>query len=334
LYSIKTFLFQFVNSFTSLFYTAFVKPFIASLDPCEAKGNCMYELQVMLASIFITTLIVGSSSEIAAPLLFWLLKKREIKRSVDAAVAADKDQILRRNGKLRPSTFTHQEATPFFSGGGGGQNPSSSSSSSSSSSGLLEADEMHRYDITEVEHSFIMPTYDVMLGPFGDYARLAIQFGYTTMFVQTFPLACLMSFVNNYVEMRVCAWKMSQLYKRPEPRSIENIGTWLSILEVISIIAVFVNSGLVAFTGTYTYIYVWPIRIWIFILMSAGLLFIKGLLAFVIPDVPAEVEIQLKRQKFIKSRVIENISSDDAPKKDHTRVPPRYLVGLFDNDPM
>jgi len=127
---------------------------------------------------------------------------------------------------------------------------------------------------------------------------------------------------------------MSQLYRRPDPRSIEDIGTWFSILEVISIIAVFVNAGLVAFTGTFTIIYAWPIRIWIFILMSSGLLLIKAFLAYVIPDVPAEVEIQLKRQEFIRSRVIENIGDDDGPRKEHTRVPPKYLVGLFDNDPM
>ena len=38
----KTFVFQFVNSFASLFYIAFVKPFIADLDPCIGRWASNY----------------------------------------------------------------------------------------------------------------------------------------------------------------------------------------------------------------------------------------------------------------------------------------------------
>ena len=61
-----------------------------------------------------------------------------------------------------------------------------------------------------------------------------IQFGYSSMFVTAFPLSCLMALVNNYVEIRLDAWKMLELHRRPLPRSCEDMGTWFPMLEVIS----------------------------------------------------------------------------------------------------
>lgn len=79
---------------------------------------------------------------------------------------------------------------------------------------------------------------------------MMIQFGYTTMFITSFPLAAVMAFVSNYVELRVDAWKLCQMFRRTEPRAVEDIGTWITILEVISFASILVNCGLIAFTGT------------------------------------------------------------------------------------
>lgn len=133
------------------------------------------------------------------------------------------------------------------------------------------------------------------------------------MFVAGFPLATVMSLVSNYVgkyeipfvvnclsfllsnitlEIRVDAWKLCQLSRRPEPRGIEDIGTWYdsclidihvgcmcnhvvfhrySILEITAMAAVFINSGIVAITAGNTINYTWVERTWIFIMMATGL---------------------------------------------------------------
>lgn len=44
----KTFAFTFINSFSMLFYTAFVKPYIDDIDPC--LNSCMSELSTSLVS--------------------------------------------------------------------------------------------------------------------------------------------------------------------------------------------------------------------------------------------------------------------------------------------
>lgn len=72
----KTFVFQFVNSFASLFYISFVKPYIQDFDPCTARyafffscsllsfisnsSSCMTELQTALGTIFLTRLATGN----------------------------------------------------------------------------------------------------------------------------------------------------------------------------------------------------------------------------------------------------------------------------------
>jgi hypothetical protein len=40
-----------------------------------------------------------------------------------------------------------------------------------------------------------------MLGPFTDYADASIQYGFATMFIVAYPLATVLSFVNNYIRM-------------------------------------------------------------------------------------------------------------------------------------
>lgn len=155
------------------------------------------------------------------------------------------------------------------------------------------------------------------------------------MFIVAFPLATVMAFVNNYVEMRVEAWKLCQLCRRPEPRSCEDIGTWASIVEIMGVAAVLINAGLVAFTGSVAFNYTWPSRVWIFICMSGGILFTKFYLGIAIPDVSTEVEIQLARQDFIVSKVINNVGDDDEEiGQKNVKINVQYTIRITDDDPL
>lgn len=46
------------------------------------------------------------------------------------------------------------------------------------------------------------------MGTLMDYAELAVQFGYITLFVVAFPLAPFLALANNYVEFRSDAFKL------------------------------------------------------------------------------------------------------------------------------
>ena len=83
------------------------------------------------------------------------------------------------------------------------------------------------------------------MGTLMDYAELAVQFGYVTLFVVAFPLAPFLALANNYVECRSDAFKLLTQMRRPVPRGAEDIGSWQGVFTVITCIGVVTNSALV-----------------------------------------------------------------------------------------
>jgi uncharacterized membrane protein len=58
------------------------------------------------------------------------------------------------------------------------------------------------------------------------FSEVAIQYGYTAMFVTALPIAALFAVVSNIVEIRADGWKLFNLHQRPVPKAAEDIGTW------------------------------------------------------------------------------------------------------------
>jgi len=240
----KTFIFQFINCFGCLFYIAFMEQFIFSNDPCVG-GRCYIELQLTLGSIFMSRLIIGNAIKVVGPMVKSFLNTRE-------ALAKSLPNVI-----------------PTSAGATGNPAPAIANDGSNA----YEREELLRNEMSEVEKAFQLIEYDPLLGTFHDYANMANQYGFATMFVAAFPLTMLLALINNYVEMRVNAWRLCQTFRRPKPRSAEDIGTWFIVFEIISIVAVFTNAGIVCFTGKYLQEgYTWSWRVWVFIMMSAATL--------------------------------------------------------------
>ena len=94
-------------------------------------------------------------------------------------------------------------------------------------------------------------------------------------------------------------------------RQAQDIGSWYQIYEFIGLAAAVVNSALITFTSHAAANYNNETRAWIFLGMTTLLILIKVIFKSIIPDVPLEVKIQLRRQKFIVSKIFE----DHADKK-------------------
>jgi hypothetical protein len=84
---------------------------------------------------------------------------------------------------------------------------------------------------TEAEKQFELTSY---ASTFDDFNEIIIIWGYTILFVVVFPLAPLLSLLNNFVEVRVDAKKLLSFTQRPTPRQVGDIGAWKSVFTVIT----------------------------------------------------------------------------------------------------
>lgn len=72
-------------------------------------------------------------------------------------------------------------------------------------------------------------------------SRLVLQYGLVTFFVAAFPLAPLISLLNNLIELRLDAYKLMRNYRRPVPRRLSGLGAWKGILQAITYISTVTN---------------------------------------------------------------------------------------------
>jgi len=106
---IKSFLFQFVNSYISLIYTAFVKGrfslFGLPTTPCH-DGNCIGEMATLLGTIFLTNIFVGQSQEIAIP---WI--KSKICLYMEDRAMRKRSEFIEASRAERESKLAYYEST-------------------------------------------------------------------------------------------------------------------------------------------------------------------------------------------------------------------------------
>jgi len=270
----KVFGFQFINSYFSLFYIAFLKGKIGDLsfpggepysDQCKdshgnPSDNCMLELSTLLLSTLLTTQIASTIAEALLPYVQYqaLLRAEQAKWKMDG-----------NEGELQLSDIDHE--------------------------------------------SKLTPAYK--LDAFNDYNKMAIQFGYVSMFVAAFPLAPLCALANNLLEIRTDAMKRLQGMQRPAPSErAEDIGAWLNILELMSLAAVATNIGVLCFTSNKLatdFKLTGEQRVWTFVIMEHIVVCVKLFMAGSISDRPDWVTKRLARDEYMLNARDEHIEKEE-----------------------
>ncbi|KAH0616625.1 hypothetical protein JD844_027881, partial [Phrynosoma platyrhinos] len=166
------------------------------------------------------------------------------------------------------------------------------------------------------------------LGLFYEYLEMVIQFGFVTLFVASFPLAPLLALVNNLLEIRVDAWKITTQFRRIVPQKAQHIGAWQPIMQGIALLAVVTNvSAEGATCCPYWYwptvyfiryrdfryppghehqyehnIYYWHViaaKLSFIIVMEHIIYFVKFVISYIIPDVSKKTKSKIKREKYL-----------------------------------
>ncbi|KAL7280570.1 hypothetical protein ACG7TL_005504 [Trametes sanguinea] len=105
----------------------------------------------------------------------------------------------------------------------------------------LADQEEEREFLDRVKREVALPDYDL----FADYSEMVTQFGYVALWSTIWPLAPVMSLVNNWLELRSDAFKISVHVRRPIPTRTDTIGPWLDTLTFLTWLGALTNSALV-----------------------------------------------------------------------------------------
>lgn len=93
--------------------------------------------------------------------------------------------------------------------------------------------EQNKYESTLLEYN----TYE-------DYLEMYIQFGYVVLFASVAPLAAFAALLNNIIEIRLDAFKLCKIFKRPLAKRAKNTGAWLLAFETLLVMSIITNCGL------------------------------------------------------------------------------------------
>lgn len=153
------------------------------------------------------------------------------------------------------------------------------------------------------KYSFIeaqakMTEYD---GPLqnDDYMQIILPCGFVLFFGATAPLSAFFCYIYTTVQLRVDAWKLCKVMRRPYPRTTEpGKWVWKDIIEIFLQIATFTNIALICVTMKPIAEKHWPYKLAVGLSLLSGTTLLKWTLCQLYPEVSQLVELARKRHAY------------------------------------
>ena len=311
----KVFVFEFLNSFSMLFYIAFFRNMVG--DSCgPADGSCMGELSLALFVIFGFRVVIINAEELLWP---------HIEPYFKSAFKSVKLRFIEWYNEEFPDELPETTPTRGLIDGiqASLEKEAEKERIESMKKQMMEA-------MTKTELEYNKEVYSRHRSTVEEYSELMIQFGYSTLFVAAFPLAPVFALLGNYLKLRILAQNVFGEMRRPVPAGCKGLGTWTDVLQIISLISVVTNCGIICFTMGSTsatsagsFVMFITLQYLLFACMSAA--------AYFVPDVPDCVPIQEERTQHLITKIID-AEPDPEPRTYAPALSPQELVVENDED--
>ena len=197
-------------------------------------------------------------------------------------------------------------------------------------------------DMSRPGVEFLLVECDEQLDNIKATSMEATQYGYVTLFSAAFPGAPFMTCINNLVGLRTDGYKYLCTYRRIQPFGFEDIGTFQAIFELMNYAGV-VNSFLAIVYRTDVVDNYWPGK-WgangpsrhqqdiVFMVVVVFFFAVTVALRVLIDDMPFDVALQIKRNDFLNSKIIDHVADEADPALSPTALATE--VRIHDRDTM
>jgi hypothetical protein len=280
---LKKFLFEMFNNYSAIVFTAFLK---GPLMKCTSgDDNCLADMKELLMSIFATRFALAGAT-VVLPMISDSLESCSDWCGCSKRGGGDDDD----DPEPEPADDT-------------GVNANMTSEEAEEAGVGQDLKEAERFE-AEIKKE----KYD---GTFDDFAEIVLQMGYVTMFTLGWYLVPTLAMVEVLIQIRVDAYSMTNLNRRPFPTPAESIGMWGSLMEGMGLLAVYTNTAIICFTSETISYYSFETRMFFFFILEQSVLLLKVATHALITDKPEFLEDIKKRQAFIVDKHKNMIVYDD-----------------------
>lgn len=148
-------------------------------------------------------------------------------------------------------------------------------------------------------------------GPYDDYAEAVVQYGYVCAFSVAMPFLPIIALGENLLKIRMDAYRLCSLSRRPHVLLAEDIGSWETLMDLMGNIGCMISVGILVFCEESLDNYSLLVRAIIFLAFEQALLLIKFGIEGYIADAPQEVIEIRDRQVYVSKKYMEGIADDD-----------------------
>jgi hypothetical protein len=236
-------------------------------DNCT--GTCMDDLRILLYAI-----LAVRGAELVLDLLLSMLYRLFFGLFVAAEARYDREQ--------------EAESTPLLNG------HMSKSNQQSQAAEVALLTEIDKPEFTDRD------VFDI-------YSDVVIQFGYLTFFSVAFPMMAVIVMCEGLLKLRVNAFKLCSLRRRPHIQLAEDIGKWEHLVVAFNILGILSSVGILTFTTEQFTDLDMTEQSLIFLLHELSLILVALFVSWIIPSAPAWISEIRERNRFVVNKWVKGL---------------------------